>query len=168
MKKVLTTKKRKGSEAMVETTLPLLYESFCGLPMGFGGRIWRKRGAGFSGLESYSREEERENRSREKTRENGRGREFLGFFFMNFQEEEGYLYKKLGEKRDSRGLLQGGCAATPWGPATPPNLILIYSHFCFSMFCYCLDVYESFDFFKIGTPGKAWMSSFHSLQHHPI
>ena len=121
MKKVLTTKKRKGSEAMVETTLPLLYESFCGLHMGFGGRIWKMRGAGFSGSESYSREEERENRSREKTRENGRDREFLGFFFMNFQEEEGYLYKKLGEERDSRGCCKGG-VRLPLG-VLPPHPI---------------------------------------------
>ena len=84
------------------------------MPMGFGGRIWRKRGTGFSGLESYSREEERENRPREKkTKENGRDREFLGFFFMNFQEEEGYILKKKWGRRETLGVAARGCAATP-------------------------------------------------------
>ena len=37
MEKVFTTLKRKGSEAMVEATLPLLYEGFLWLTYGF----WR-------------------------------------------------------------------------------------------------------------------------------
>ena len=56
-----------------------------------------------------------------KPRENGRDREFLGFFFINFQEEEGYLYKKLGEERDSRGCCKGG-VRLPLG-VLPPHPI---------------------------------------------